>query len=155
MQGTVAPLFNDKTKDHSKYLSVLSSSWIMDCCATDCSRLDIVLQSPLKLFHNGRLFNNFNFSLFASKLLRRITSLAYYYCDYEFDLNLEAISEQVSNVVCVRNDYSYSKNNKLSGVVGSGSFEGDLSGILPFMKIGAYLNVGKLSTYGMGSFKLE
>lgn len=148
LQGEIKPL---KTGN----LSLLSSAWIMDSCSNSSTRLKIVLSSPLKLLSNGKPANSFDFGLFARSVMRRVSSLAYYYGDYEFETDFTDLSRQMATVICIDNSFGLTGQNRLSGITGSGTFEGDLEGIMPFLKLGTYLNVGKLSAFGMGSFRLN
>jgi len=147
LQGDIQPLINGN-------LSLLSSSWIMEPCFNRNNHLEIILSSPLKLLSGGKQTSSFDFALFTRSVMRRVSSLAYYYGDYEFEADFTDLSRQVANVTCSENSFELTGQNKLSGLVGSGTFMGDLEGIMPFLKLGAYLNVGKLSAFGMGNFKL-
>ncbi len=148
LQGALQP-FN------SENLSLFSSGWIMDSCCNSSNHLKIDLSSPLKLISNGKQVHSFDFALFARSVMRRVSSLAYYYGGYEFEADFTDLSRQVATVVCIENRFELTGQNKLSGIIGSGVFEGDMEEILPFFKLGSYLNVGKLSAFGMGGFKLH
>ncbi len=146
LQGQLMPLKHGN-------LSLLSSGWIMDSLPNS-GPLEMIFSSPLKLLSNGKQLNSFDFGLFARSVMRRVSSLAYYYGSYEFEVDFKELSRQVATAACIDSSFGLIGQNKLSGIMGSGTFEGDLEGVLPFLKLGTYLNVGKLSTFGMGSFKL-
>jgi len=155
LQGDVKPLYQEKTGLRQGGLTVLSSCWIFDNCGYDGSSLEVFLQSPLKLVSEGKPAYDFNFAHFARSVMRRVSSLAYYYCDYEFDVDYVELSQKLSDVVCTRDSYLFSNHSKLSGVTGSGAFEGEFDGILPFLRLGSYFNIGKMSAFGMGNYSIR
>ena len=136
-------------------LPVLSADVIIENFPWECNEIGLQLLSPLRLLANGRQCSNFNFSLFARSLLRRVSSLAYYYADYKFDADFRRLSEIAGAVRCTVDDFSSeSVKRSISGITGSGSFKGDFSELLPFLVLGSYLNAGKGAAYGMGKYKL-
>ena len=148
LQGDIQPLKNGN-------LSLLSSAWIIEPSFNRNNHFEIILSSPLKLLSGGKQTSSFDFALFARSVMRRVSSLAYYYGGYEFEADFTDLSRQVATVACIDNNFELTGQNKLSGMMGSGTFEGNLEGILPFLKLGTYVNVGKLSAFGMGCFKLN
>jgi hypothetical protein len=108
------------------------------------------------LFDDGHLLHNFDFSRFAKSLLRRVSSLAYYYGRYEFSCDYKELSRQADAVICAENHFilATDRNRRMSGLVGDGSFRGDFSGLLPFLTAGLYVHTGKGSSFGMGGYEL-
>jgi len=156
IQGNVYPLRNDSAARHNENLVVLSGShlledriWVEPC-------LHIRLLSPLRLFDDGHLLDVFDFSRFAGSLMRRVSSLAYYYGGSEFACDYKGLALQAESVVCTDNHFvlSTASNRKLSGLTGYGSFKGDFKGLFPFLTTGRYVHAGKGATFGMGLFEL-
>jgi hypothetical protein len=44
---------------------------------------------------------------------------------------------------------------KLGGLIGSVDYAGDLAVFIPFVALGAFLHVGKNSTFGLGKYRVE
>jgi hypothetical protein len=155
-QDTVHLLAKGSGINCSENLIVLSSKDLLgNCCWTgSCIRIQLV--SSLRLIEDGRLQGAFNFSRFARTLLRRVSSLAYYYgaCEYNFDF--KELSAQADAVICTDNHFfvTSGENRKLSGLSGYGSFSGDFSGLMPFLAAGLYVHIGKGATFGMGRYEL-
>jgi hypothetical protein len=155
-QGLVHPLGDEMGINYPENLVVLSINDLSDnrICPDSC--LHIQLMSPLRLFEEGRLLGHFDFSRFARSLLRRVSSLAYYYGAYEFACDYKELSRQSDAVICTDNHFKRATdtNRKMAGLMGDGRFRGDFSGLLPFLVAGLYVHVGKGSSFGMGTYVL-
>jgi hypothetical protein len=100
------------------------------------------------MYADERLLDNFNFGRFIRMLLRRVSSLSYYYAGYEFYCDFKELSCQAAAVVCTENNFVFSRNENrsMNGLVGNGLFKGDFGGFMPFLCAGLYFHVGKGST---------
>ena len=137
-------------------LIIASTDGLIESRIRDCSELQIRLLSPLRLLEAGHASCSFDVCLFVRSVMRRVSSLAYYYGDVEFDCDFKELSRQVENVICTDNHFSYIniKNSKLTGLIGHGSFLGDFSRFMPFLVVGSYVHTGKGSSFGMGSYEV-
>ena len=155
-QDVIHPLEDGSGINYPENLVVLSSNDLLENRCWAGSTIHIQLVSSLRLFEDGRLQGVFNFSRFARSLLRRVSSLAYYYgaCEYSFDF--KELSAQADAVVCTDNHFSATvgQSRKMSGLIGYGSFSGDFSGLMPFLVIGLYVHAGKGASFGMGRYEL-
>jgi len=141
---------------HPENLVVLSAGGVQGNRLLYGNRLRIELITPLRIMELGRLRASFDFGLFARTLMRRISSLAYYYGECTFSVDFTELARQANRVVCL--DYSFQNVRadikKLSGIGGSGVFEGDFTGIMPFLVLGELLHVGKGAAFGLGQYTL-
>jgi len=155
-QGIVHPLGDGSGINCPENLVVLSSRDLLENRIRTESELHIRLLSPLRLFADGHLCHDFSFSRFARSLLRRISSLAYYYGSCELTHDFKELSRQAEAVICTDNHFipATDRNRKLSGLTGQGSFRGDFSGLMPFLIAGEYVHAGKGASFGMGSYEL-
>ena len=156
-QGAVHPLGDARSLNSLDNLVILSLHDLLENRIWPDSFLRIQLLSPLRLFEDGRLLHDFDFSRFARSLLRRVSSLAYYYGSYEFSCDYKELSRQADAIVCIENKFHLAKggNRKISGLTGHGGFRGDFSGLLPFLAAGLYVHAGKGSSFGMGLYELR
>jgi len=156
-QGTVHPLLDLRGNNHPENLVVMSIKDLLESRVLSKSSLQIRLLSPLRLFEEGHLADSFEFSRFAKSLLRRVSSLAYYYGGHESSWDYKELARQADAIVCSANhfDMRQEKNRKMSGLSGAGSFRGDFSGLLPFLIAGAYVHAGKGASFGMGVYELS
>lgn len=151
------PLGNGAGITHPENLVVMSAEDIIAGYPADCRALTVRLLSPLRLISQGRTVSYFDFSLFARSIMRRISSLAYYYGDYTFDSDYKALSNLAHAVRCLEARFSTigNKRESTSGISGSGCFCGELGDLLPFLTLGTYLHVGKNASFGMGAYDLD
>jgi len=155
-QGIVHPLGDGMGVNYPDNLVVLSIKDVLDNRIWTDSCLQIRLMSPLRLFAEGRLLGHFDFSRFARSLLRRVSSLAYYYGAHEFACDYKELSRQADAVICTDNHFirATDSNRRMDGLLGDGRFRGDFSGLLPFIIAGLYVHAGKGSSFGSGAYEL-
>ncbi len=137
-------------------LVITSTEGLLESRVWDSSKLNIRMLSPLRLLENGHPATRFEFGRFARSVMRRVSSLAYYYGESEFDCDFKELSRLVDNVICTDDHFTYHnvKDRRCSGVVGYGSFSGDFSRLMPFLVIGSYVHTGKSSSFGMGTYEV-
>lgn len=149
-------LLNPAGSPDFENLVVFSSDEITETCGYGSSELTIRLLSPLRLIEGGRQSSRFEFNRFAGSVMRRVSSLAYYYGGHEFNSDFKELSHLAAEAICT--DYHFHKgswgSSSTSGLCGQGSFLGDFDGLLPFLLLGAFLNVGKGAAYGMGRYEV-
>ena len=155
-QGAVQKMGDIQIIRQSSSLNVLSATGLLDARPRDCSVLHMRLLSPLRLFEEGRLLVRFDFSRFARSMMRRVSSLAYYYGEQECDCDFKALSAQAEAVICTEDHFQLQSGGvrKISGITGHGAFQGNLDGLMPFLVLGSYLHAGKGASYGMGMYEL-
>jgi len=137
-------------------LVILSTEGLLESCSWSGADLYIQLLTPLRLYEDGRPSDMFEFGRFARSVMRRVSSLASYYGESEYDCDFKEVSRQLEDVICVDNHFCYTHavTGKLRGLIGCGRFMGDFSRIMPFLVIGSYVHTGKGSAFGMGNFTM-
>jgi len=120
--------------------------------------------SHARIVSNGKVSGNPTFRDIFSTVLRRVTNIAYFYCDVEFDIDFKALLEK-ANLVEVeshfhRTDlsrYSARQRNKidLDGITGEFTIHDCPEEILPWLAIGSRLGIGKNTSMGMGCYNLS
>lgn len=151
------PLFSNDNLSNLENLVVMSADDILSNCPWECERLTIRLLSPLRLIAQGRQLSHFDFAFFVRSLMRRVSSLASYYCDYELNYDFKTISELACSAVCEEDHFGVTGGGgwKISGINGYGRFAGNFGGLLPILKLGKYVHAGKNASFGMGAYRLE
>jgi hypothetical protein len=155
-QGTVNLLEEGYSANCTENLVVLSSNELFENCIWTDTDLHIRLLTPLRLFEEGHLLRTFDFNRFAMTLLRRVSSLAYYYGAHEFASDYKELAQQAAAIICTDDHFTFAagSDRRMSGITGSGAFHGDFRGLLPFLSAGIYVHVGKGSAFGMGAYEL-
>ena len=158
-QGERRTLGNRTRFTHPENLAVLSVAGLLESCPWGCSRLTLRLYTPLRLTADGRYCTRFEFCRFVRTLMRRISSLAYYYGGCELDSDFPDLSRQAEAIICDDGRFSYGTTpgtgKKLAGIIGNGVFSGDFSGLMPFLVLGTLVHAGKGASYGMGRYTIS
>jgi hypothetical protein len=155
-QGNAHPLGDGCGIKYPQNLVVLSSTYLAENRIWTGTTLHIRLLSPLRLFDDGHLLRAFDFCRFAMSLLRRVSSLAYYYDANEADLDYKLLAREAAAITCTDDHFSLATGNdwRVTGLMGYGSFQGDFNGLLPFLRAGLYVHVGKGAAFGMGAYEI-
>jgi hypothetical protein len=111
--------------------------------------------TPLRLVRQGAPLRSPAFPVIAGALFRRISSLAFYYGGVELDHDFKWLAAQSREVRCRAEGLHWAGcGGNSQGCLGRFILEGDLTEILPFLRLGEYLNLGKGASYGLGSYTL-
>jgi len=155
-QGDVLPIANSYGIMRPEDLIVLSAEGLLESRTWSCSEFGIRFLSPVRLIENGRPLVRFDFNRFIRSLMRRVSALAYYYCEFEFDCDYKELSRQAETIVCTEDHFcqAIGNNSKTNGITGYGTFCGDVFGLMPFLILGTYLHTGKAASFGMGQYEL-
>lgn len=128
-------------------------------------RVTVEFVSPTQLVSNSRSQSRPGFDVLARALLRRVSSLAYFYCDTELELDYRGFKERAATVRLVKSElqpYHHElprakgrKTVPLQGVVGKAHYAGEaLPQFAPLLALGEHLHVGKKTLYGMGQYRI-
>jgi hypothetical protein len=118
--------------------------------------LSIHLLTPLKLVNDGRVVKSTTFSQFARSLMRRVSSLAYYYEGEEPSLDYRWLSQLSDSVETVRADCRFvSWGGRPAGITGRISFAGNLEPFHLFLQLGVAAHLGKSASFGFGAYRID
>ena len=120
--------------------------------------------TPTRIKYQGRLTLELTFEILVRNLLRRISSLAYFHCGGELDLDYRDMIERAKAVELVHRNlvwydwerYSARQDErmKLGGFTGRIVFRGDLDGFGPLLRVGEHLHIGKGTSFGLGRYRI-
>ncbi|MBV9258217.1 MAG: CRISPR system precrRNA processing endoribonuclease RAMP protein Cas6 [Ktedonobacteraceae bacterium] len=142
-----------------------------DCAAraSHLSKEQITLEliTPLRLIDREHTVRQASFRPLMQRLLERSLALVRYYSDQEVTMTREEKSEWLNRADAIRcsNDQtrwvelkSYSNRQRRStpigGLIGSATFEGDLTPFLDLLVMGELIHVGKNVVKGDGWYKI-
>lgn len=122
----------------------------------DSERISLRIVTPLRIARDGGLLKEYSFSPFFRTLLRRISSLAYYYYGSILDMDFKRLSAQSEAIVLAGNRFRWEEWHKgrLCGIIGTGTLVGELGDFHPALLLGEYLNCGKDAPFGLGRYEL-
>ena len=128
-------------------------------------RLTVEFQSPVCIVSGGRVVEQLTFEHLTRALMRRLSSLSYFHCGHELDLDFVGLKElarditvEESSLEPVRQQrYSRRQDRRfaMQGLVGSVTFAGELERFAPLLALGIVLHVGKNCVMGMGQAKIR
>ncbi|HJV65123.1 MAG TPA: CRISPR system precrRNA processing endoribonuclease RAMP protein Cas6 [Geomonas sp.] len=119
-------------------------------------RLTISFLTPLKLMNEGRLLKEVTFPNIARALMRRVSSLAYYYDGAEPQLDYRWLSQRSDSVSTVSSGCRFvSWNGRPAGITGTLCFHGDLEPFHLLLQLGVATQLGKGASFGFGAYRIE
>lgn len=126
----------------------------------------LVLESPTRLKHGGRLIEGAPpFHVLVRALLRRVSALSYFHCGERWETDYGGwiahaegvdIGQAASRWV-TRERYSTRQERitPLSGATGQVHYRGDIRPLLPLLRLGEVIHVGKNAVFGNGRYRVE
>ncbi len=127
--------------------------------------LSLHFVTPTRLVFNDRLVERPEFHIVVRALLRRISSLGYFHCGEEWDYDFKgaiAAAQEVRTAACTTRWVDWERYSgrqqtrmKLGGFVGRATYQGVPTAVLPLLRIGELVHVGKACTFGNGQYRLE
>lgn len=120
----------------------------------------LVLESPLRLLHNGSIIHYFDFPTFFRSQLRRCSSLFAYYGSGNPDLDFVRLSAAAQNVTVLEDKIRYtqplwSPRQNRAGLTGSAECVGLDGPMFALLHLGSYFNAGKGASLGAGHYRFE
>jgi len=128
----------------------------------EVSRARLTFLTPARITYAGRLARTPEFHVIIRNLLRRISSICYFYhgCTYEADF--QSIIRRATGVRLVEDGtrwfdwerYSSRQERKvpLGGFVGEAVYAGPVREFWPLLRLGELVHVGKGAVFGQGKF---
>lgn len=126
--------------------------------------LTLEFLTPLRLKEKGDLVTRFTFPLFWERLTQRLSLLAAFYEKNPRLPDFMPLASQASQIQAARHDLRwhdwerYSRRQdatmKFGGLVGRVSLQGPLGPFVPFLRLGAQVNVGQETTFGLGRMQI-
>ncbi len=140
-------------------LVILTANGLGESRTLSSSGITLQFATPLRILQEGKPLRVFGASYFLRSLIRRLSSLAYYYGGGELELDYKWLARQSVAIVgsadqCHWRDWGTTADGRLSGVTGEVRLTGDLTDFHPFLLLGEYFHVGKGASFGLGRYRL-
>jgi len=145
-----------KEPESAKVLT-LSLCGLQETVVIPAEVVTVTIMTPMRIMSEGGLLREVSFSPFIRALLRRISSMVYYYGDEEeAEVDFKWLAGQSHATGAVAADFRWvEEGSRWSGLLGSGTFTGVLPEFHPFLLAGEYLHVGKGASFGLGAFRVN
>lgn len=132
-------------------------------------RITVHYLTPTRLEHEGALVREISFTDLIRALLRRLSSLSYFHCGFELQLEYQKLIEESRLVQTTAGKFSWQEQWRFStrqgqrillgGVIGHATYEAPTSDLmatfLPLLAIGQFVHVGKGTVMGLGRFSVR
>jgi len=129
------------------------------------SRLEIILETPLRLKFKNRLNADLPFHILVRAMLRRVSSLLENYGHGEPDIDYKGLVKHADKITISHNNlkwfdwkrYSSRQNAKMlmGGITGSITYKGRFDKYLPLLNFCSKIHIGKQTAFGLGKFRFE
>ena len=129
-----------------------------------CHYIRSSILTPLSLKYQDRVVDpdNFSFHILIRNLLRRISALSYFHVGKELDIDFKGFIAQAQEVTTTEKELRFVKIRRysartkrempLQGLMGTVSFQGNITPFVPLLKAGSLVHVGKNTSFGLGHF---
>lgn len=119
-------------------------------------RLTLRFRTPVLLIKEGRALKELEFAPIARSLMRRASALACYYGGADLSLDFRWLSERSDLVVAEASECSFVESGRrVSGVLGSVTFTGELEPFHRLLLLGEVVHLGKGASFGQGEFSIQ
>lgn len=128
-------------------------------------KIKIKFITPTKIKNEGKLVEVPDFYVLLKAILRRISQILYFWCDYKEKYDFSEILKEAEKVKIEKcklkwvdyKRYSTRQNveMKIGGIVGEVEYKGEVEKFYPIIKAGSYIHIGKNTSFGLGKYICE
>ncbi len=127
--------------------------------------LQLNFLTPTRLKFNGHLSPTLEFHILVRNLLRRISSLSYFHCGKELELDFKGLIERAQAVTTEESNLTWvdwerysnrqEEKMKMGGLVGTITYSGEFPPFWQYVLMGQSIHVGKASSFGLGKYEIS
>jgi CRISPR-associated endoribonuclease Cas6 len=121
--------------------------------------------TPIRIKYQGSYTSHPEFHVILRSLLRRLSSLLYFHCGEELEVDYREMIKEAERIETLDADIDWidwerysgrqEQRMKLGGFIGRVTYHGNLDKFFPFLKIGEYIHLGKAAVFGLGKYEIE
>ncbi|MBI4651048.1 CRISPR system precrRNA processing endoribonuclease RAMP protein Cas6 [Candidatus Desantisbacteria bacterium] len=161
--GSVIGIYNDNNKILKNPDNRIDYGFFVDKELNNRDEITINFETPARIKVNDNLSTDLSFELLIKRLSERACLLAHFHCgaelaDFEEFANgsekIEIVNNRLEWVDWERYSSRQDTRMKFGGCIGKITYKGDLQKYLPLLKLGEYIHVGKVTTFGLGKYKI-
>lgn len=125
----------------------------------------LLFLSPARLKYCGTLAADIPFHVLVRNLLRRLSALALFHCGSPLTLDFRGLVQRAQAVTTVVSSLQWDEYERISGrqrarlalggVVGEVIYAGPVADVLPLLRLGEWVHVGKATSFGFGRYELR
>ena len=133
---------------------------------SNSDQVTVQFKTPLRIIEKKQIIDkNLSFRSFARALLSRLSSMLYFHCQTELDIDFKNLLKMAEAAKIVESDLAFKKVNRwsnrqrqkipLDGLVGSVTWQGEaVRKLLPCIYAGQWVHIGKGAVFGLGKYKV-
>jgi len=121
--------------------------------------------TPTRIKYQGTYTSHPQFHIVLRSLLRRLSSLVYFHCGKELNVDYKGMIKEAKNIKTIEAKVNWidwerystrqKERMKLGGFIGKVIYQGNMAKFLPFLKAGEYIHLGKAAVFGLGKYEIE
>jgi len=152
------------TVDLSRHIEITGEDIMAEAKKLPDDFIMVEFRTPTRMRYQSRYVEIPEFHVLVRNLLRRLSTLSYFYEGKEINLDFEGLISRASKVTLDASDLAwkpwlrYSGRSKtrmdFGGFMGKVWYKGHLEEFLPLLVYGTLSNVGKTATFGLGQYVL-
>jgi hypothetical protein len=135
------------------------------CQSEHTLKFKITLETPLRLKFKNQFKADLPFHVLVRAMLRRISSLLFFYGEGEPPLDYRGLVQRANEVKIINNElnwfdwrrYSHRQDRSMlmGGLIGSVTYEGNIGEYIPLIEISSEVHLGKQTSFGLGKIDWE
>ncbi|MCM8771961.1 MAG: CRISPR system precrRNA processing endoribonuclease RAMP protein Cas6 [Candidatus Omnitrophica bacterium] len=128
----------------------------------EINKIRIKFITPVKIKHEGKFIQIPEFPIFLKAILRRISQILYFWCDYKEKQDFSEILKEAEKIrieECNLKWFDYKRYStrqnremKIGGIKGEIIYKGEIGKFYPLIKAGSYIHIGKNTSFGLGKY---
>jgi len=128
------------------------------------SQIQVNFTTPVRLVDEGVHPTVPEFHVFFRQIMRRISALAYFHHDRRLEADYAGLAARSRQISLSANKtywqelerYSRRQDRRISmgGLVGTATYQGNLTEFMPWLALGEQVHVGKNTVFGLGKYNL-
>ncbi len=160
--GTV---YDNQTQTLRNINTKIDISRIVSSLKSSTNHLTLKFITPTRIKYQGTYTSHPHFHIILRALLRRLSSLLYFHCGEELNIDYKEVIEEAKKIETLETKVNWidwerysarqQQRMKLGGFIGRVTYQGNITKFLPFLKVGEYTHLGKAAVFGLGKYKIE
>ncbi|RJX27676.1 MAG: CRISPR system precrRNA processing endoribonuclease RAMP protein Cas6 [Dethiobacter sp.] len=158
-------IYSSRTNTVQNLDLAYSASQLMENLPANIKKIRIIFETPVRLKDGGIIVRRPEFHILFRQIMRRLSSLAYFHHGEKLLADYAGLSERACAISLLENSTSwhdwerYSQRQQqrmnMGGLVGTVTYEGNLSEFLPWLILGEQVHVGKNTVFGLGKYRID
>jgi len=158
-------IYDNQTQTLRNINTKIDISRIFSSLKLSTNSLTLKFITPIRIKYQGTYTSHPHFHVILRSLLRRLSSLLYFHCGEELNVDYKEMIKEAKNIKTLETEVDWidwerysarqQQRMKLGGFIGKATYQGNMTKFLPFLKVGEYTHLGKAAVFGLGKYEIE